>query len=152
MIAPLASEVWSKGFFIGGRDENSLDRMTPLRILLAEDSAAIRAFTQTYFKDTPYALDMAENGQVAVEMFQAVRYDLVFMDLEMPVLDGISATREIRQWEQEEDLDPVPIIALTSHDQQGKLVETLDAGCTAHLIKPLTKEAMLNTIDEYAGR
>ena len=126
--------------------------MTPLRILLAEDSAAIRAFTQTYFKDTPYALDMAENGQVAVEMFQAVRYDLVFMDLEMPVLDGISATREIRQWEQEEDLDPVPIIALTSHDQQGKLVETLDAGCTAHLIKPLTKEAMLNTIDEHAGR
>ena len=126
--------------------------MTPLRILLAEDSAAIRAFTQTYFKDTPYELDMAENGQVAVEMFQAVRYDLVFMDLEMPVMNGISATREIRQWEQEEDLDPVPIIALTSHDQKEKLVEALDVGCTAHLIKPLTKEAMLKTIDEHTGR
>jgi CheY-like chemotaxis protein len=126
--------------------------MTPLRILLAEDSAAIRAFTQTYFKDTPYALDMAENGQVAVEMFQAVRYDLVFMDLEMPVMNGLTATREIRQWEQEEDLDPVPIIALTSHDQKEKLLETLDAGCTAHLIKPLTKEAMLKTIEEHASR
>ena len=126
--------------------------MTPLRILLAEDSAAIRAFTQTYFKDTPYALDMAENGQVAVEMFQAVRYDLVFMDLEMPVMNGITATREIRQWEQEEDLDPVPIIALTSHDQKEKLLETLEAGCTAHLIKPLTKEAMLKTIEEHASR
>ena len=124
----------------------------PLRILLAEDSAAIRAFTQTYFKDTPYQLDLAENGQVAVEMFQAVRYDLVFMDLEMPVMNGISATRAIRQWEQAEDLDPVPIIALTSHDQKEKMVETLDAGCTAHLIKPLTKEAMLKTIDEHAGR
>lgn len=126
--------------------------MTPLRILLAEDSAAIRAFTQTYFKDTPYELDMAENGQVAVEMFQAVRYDLVFMDLEMPVMNGISATRTIREWEQAEDLDPVPIIALTSHDQKEKLVETLDAGCTAHLIKPLTKEAMLQTIEEHASR
>lgn len=126
--------------------------MTPLRILLAEDSAAIRAFTQTYFKDTPYALDMAENGQVAVEMFQAVRYDLVFMDLEMPVMNGITATREIRQWEQEEDLDHVPIIALTSHDQKEKLLETLEAGCTAHLIKPLTKEAMLKTIEEHASR
>lgn len=126
--------------------------MTPLRILLAEDSAAIRAFTQTYFKDTPYELDMAENGQVAVEMFQAVRYDLVFMDLEMPVMNGISATRTIREWEQAEDLDPIPIIALTSHDQKEKLVETLDAGCTAHLIKPLTKEAMLQTIEEYASR
>lgn len=126
--------------------------MTALRILLAEDSAAIRAFTQTYFKDTPYALDMAENGQVAVEMFQAVRYDLVFMDLEMPVMNGITATREIRQWEQEEDLDPVPIIALTSHDQKEKLLETLEAGCTAHLIKPLTKEAMLKTIGEHASR
>ena len=128
-----------------------VDRMTPLRILLAEDSAAIRAFTQTYFKDTPYALDMAENGQVAVEMFQAVRYDLVFMDLEMPVMNGLTATREIRQWEQAEDLDPVPIIALTSHDQKEKLLETLDAGCTAHLIKPLTKEAMLKTIEEHAS-
>lgn len=124
--------------------------MTSLRILLAEDSAAIRAFTQTYFKDTPYALDMAENGQVAVEMFQAVRYDLVFMDVEMPVMNGLSATQAIRQWEQEEDLDPVPIIALTSHDQKEKLLETLDAGCTAHLIKPLTKEAMLKTIEEHA--
>lgn len=126
--------------------------MTPLRILLAEDSAAIRAFTQTYFKDTPYSLDMAENGQVAVEMFQAVRYDLVFMDVEMPVMNGITATRAIRQWEQEEDLDPVPIIALTSHDQKEKLMETLSAGCTAHLIKPLTKEAMLKTIEEHASR
>ena len=125
--------------------------MTPLRILLAEDSAAIRAFTQTYFKDTPYELDMAENGQVAVEMFQAVHYDLVFMDLEMPVLDGISATREIRQWEQEEELDPIPIIALTSHDQKAKLLETLEAGCTAHLIKPLTKEAMLQAIEEHGS-
>ena len=126
--------------------------MTPLRILLAEDSAAIRAFTQTYFKDTPYSLDMAENGQVAVEMFQAVRYDLVFMDVEMPVMNGITATQAIRQWEQEEDLDPIPIIALTSHDQKEKLLETLDAGCTAHLIKPLTKEAMLKTIEEHASR
>lgn len=126
--------------------------MTPLRVLLAEDSAAIRAFTQTYFKDTPYQLDMAENGQIAVEMFQAVRYGLVFMDLEMPVMNGITAAREIRQWEREEDLDPVPIIALTSHDQKEKLLETLEAGCTAHLIKPLTKEAMLKTIEEYASR
>jgi CheY-like chemotaxis protein len=126
--------------------------MTALRILLAEDSAAIRAFTQTYFKDTPYELDMAENGQVAVEMFQAVRYDLVFMDLEMPVMNGITATREIRQWEQEEDMDPVPIIALTSHEQKAKLMETLNAGCTAHLIKPLTKETMLKTIEEHASR
>jgi CheY-like chemotaxis protein len=126
--------------------------MTPLHILLAEDSAAIRAFTQTYFKDTPYQLDMAENGQVAVEMFQAVRYDLVFMDVEMPVMNGITATRAIRQWEQEEDMDPVPIIALTSHDQKEKLLETLKAGCTAHLIKPLTKEAMLKTIEEHTSR
>jgi len=125
--------------------------MTPLRILLAEDSAAIRAFTQTYFKDTPYQLDMAENGQVAVEMFQSVRYDLVFMDVEMPVMNGIAATREIRQWEQEEDLDSIPIIALTSHDQKEKLLETLEAGCTAHLIKPLTKETMLKTIEEHAS-
>ncbi len=125
--------------------------MTPLRILLAEDSAAIRAFTQTYLKDTPYQLDVAENGQIAVEMIQAVRYDLVFMDVEMPVMDGVSATLEIRRWEEETDLDPVPIIALTSHERRAKLVQTLDAGCTAHLIKPLTKEAMLQAIKEHGS-
>jgi len=85
-------------------------------------------------------------------MFQAVRYDLVFMDVEMPILNGISATREIRQWEQEEELDPVPIIALTSHDHKEKLLETLDAGCTAHLLKPLTKEAMLQAVEEHGRR
>ena len=124
----------------------------PLRILLAEDSAAIRAFTKTYFQDTPYQLDVAENGRIAVEMFQAVRYDLVFMDVEMPVLDGVSATREIRRWEQEEALDPTPIIALTSHDQKEKLLRTLEAGCTANLIKPLKQDAMLAAIEEYRRR
>jgi len=124
----------------------------PIRILLAEDSAAIRAFTQTYFKDTPYQLDLAENGRIAVEMFQAARYHLVFMDVEMPVMDGVSATRAIRQWEQEEDLDPVPIIALTSHDQRAKLLQTLEAGCTAHLTKPLTKETLLQAIEEHRNR
>ena len=124
----------------------------PLRILLAEDSAAIRAFTKTYFKGTPYQLDVAENGRIAVEMFQAVRYDLVFMDVEMPVLDGVSATREIRRWEQAEELDPTPIIALTSHDQKEKLLQTLEAGCTANLIKPLKQDAMLAAIEEYRRR
>jgi hypothetical protein len=84
-------------------------------------------------------------------MFQAVRYDLVFMDVEMPVMDGVSATRAIRQWEQEEELDPTPIVALTSHEQKAKLLATLEAGCTAHLIKPLTKEAMLKAIEEHGS-
>jgi len=74
------------------------------------------------------------------------------MDVEMPVMDGVSATRAIRQWEQEEDLDPVPIIALTSHDQRAKLLQTLEAGCTAHLTKPLTKETLLQAIEEHRNR
>ncbi len=124
----------------------------PCRILLAEDSAAVRAFTQSYFKGTPYHLDLAENGQEAVEMLQAVQYDLVFMDVEMPVMDGCTATREIRKREQEDGSPPLPIIALTSHDVKEKIQEILKAGCTAHLIKPLTKDALLKAIEDHTRR
>ena len=124
----------------------------PFRILLAEDSAAIRAFTQTYFKDTSHHLDIAENGHIALEKFKAGRPGLVFMDVEMPVMDGCTATREIRKWEQESGLTPVPIIALTSHDVKEKIQEILKAGFTAHLTKPLTKGSMLKAIEDHKRR
>ncbi|HZC80156.1 MAG TPA: response regulator [Nitrospiraceae bacterium] len=118
----------------------------PLRILLAEDSTSNRVLLQAFLQNTPHQVDLAANGQVAVEMFQAVLYDLVFMDMEMPVMDGCSATRKIRAWEQVNHRPPTPIFALTAHRTEREQQKSLAAGCTAHLTKPIKKDVFLQAL------
>ena len=120
-----------------------------MRILLTEDSVSNRLLIQSYFKKTPYDLDLAENGEIAVDMFKAVRYDLVFMDMEMPVMDGYAATREIRRWERECDMPPTPIVALSAHEAEEEIHKSLAAGCTAYLRKPVEKAALLAALLEH---
>jgi PAS domain S-box-containing protein len=73
-----------------------------LRILLVEDSPTTARSRSAYLEDTPYRVEIAENGALACEMFAAGHYDLVLMDRQMPVMDGLTATRKIRAWEQGE--------------------------------------------------
>src|SRR2546426_1499899 len=120
-----------------------------LRILLAEDSPDNRLLVQSYLKHTPHHLELADNGAIAVAKFRARGFDLVLMDMQMPVLDGYAATRKIRQWEKEIGRPPTPIIALTAFALQEEIRKSLDAGCTAHLTKPIKKAILLNAIQEY---
>ena len=76
-------------------------------------------------------------------------YDLVLMDIQMPVMDGYAATRAIRAWEQEQGRPPVPILALTANALQGEVQRSLEAGCTAHLTKPIRKARLLEAIQLY---
>src|SRR3989442_4132540 len=78
------------------------------------------------------------------------KYDVVLMDVEMPVMDGYSGTRRIRQWEGENRARPVPILALTAHALPEEVQKSLDAGCTAHLTKPIRKATLLHAIEEHA--
>jgi FOG: CheY-like receiver len=86
----------------GGRsDRHGSELPLPaLRILLAEDSPDNCIITIAYLEDTPYQVQIAETGAIACKMFEAGRYDLVLMDRQMPVMDGLTATRTIRAWEQ----------------------------------------------------
>ncbi|HZC67061.1 MAG TPA: response regulator, partial [Nitrospirales bacterium] len=120
-----------------------------LRILLVEDSPDNRLLVKSYLKGTPHHLDLADDGAIAVEKFRANGFDLVLMDMQMPVVDGYAATRAIRQWEKEMGRPPTPIIALTAHALKGDEEKSLEAGCTAHLSKPLKKATLLNAIQEY---
>jgi len=86
----------------------------PIRILVAEDSPDNRMVVKAYLRRAPYELEFAENGRRAVELFQANRYALVLMDMQMPELDGFAATAKIRQWERSQALAPTPIVALTA--------------------------------------
>src|SRR2546423_1191371 len=121
-----------------------------LRILLVEDSPDNRTITVAYMKDTPYRVDIAENGAIALEKFIAGHYDLVLMDRQMPVMDGLTATRAIREWEQAHHRPLTPIVALTAAALKGDQEQCLAAGCTAYLSKPIKQEVLLRAIEELA--
>ena len=120
-----------------------------LRILLAEDSLDNVLLIQSYLKPSGYSVDLAGNGEVALRKFISGTYDVVLMDVQMPVMDGYSATRRIRQWEGENRARPVPILALTAHALPEEVQKSLDAGCTAHLTKPIRKATLLHAIEEH---
>ncbi len=121
-----------------------------LRILLVEDSADNRTITLAYLEDTPYLVEVAETGAAACEMFAARAYDLVLMDRQMPVMDGLTATRTIRTWEQVNGQQPTPIIALTASALKGDRETCIAAGCTAYLSKPIRQEVLLAAIKEHS--
>ncbi len=117
-----------------------------LRILLVEDSVDNRFITTAYLRDTPYVIEIAENGAVACEKFEAGDYDLVLMDRQMPVMDGLTATRAMRAWEQARERTPTPIIALTASALKGDQEQCMAAGCTAYLTKPIKQDVLLQAI------
>ncbi len=122
-----------------------------LHILLVEDSPDNRTITLAYLQDTPYRVEIAENGAVAYEKFTTEHFDLVLMDRQMPVMDGLTATRAMRAWEQANHRPPTPIIALTASALKGDKEEFVAAGCTAYLTKPIKQEALLRAIQEHCS-
>jgi CheY-like chemotaxis protein len=120
--------------------------------LLAEDSEDNRRLIQSYLKHHPFRIDTAENGQGAIQRYQEARYDLVLMDVQMPVMDGYTATRAIRAWERVSGRSETPILALTANALQEDAARSEAAGCTAHLTKPIRKAGLLEALAPYARR
>jgi PAS domain S-box-containing protein len=117
-----------------------------LRILLAEDSEDNRVLVEAYLNEPLYQLDSAENGEVALNKFKSGKYDVVLMDMQMPIMDGYSAVRAIREWERANVIARTPIIALTAYALKEEVRKSMDAGCDAHLSKPVKKTTLINAI------
>ena len=122
-----------------------------LKILLAEDSEENRLLIAAYLRGTAHQLDTAENGRIAVEMFRTTRYDLVLVDVNMPVLDGYSAIALLRSWERKQGIGPTPIVALTGRAMAEDRVRSLHAGCSGHLIKPLQRAVLMEAISRFTN-
>ncbi|WP_428560774.1 MAG: response regulator [Solidesulfovibrio sp. DCME] len=124
------------------------------RILLVDDNSDNLFLMQLFLGGEPYSVDVALNGREAVDKFRAAPYDLVFMDLEMPLLDGYGATRAIRELEQERRAGspPVPILVLTAHALDEFRARCEAAGCTDFLVKPVRKSAVLAAVARYLGQ
>lgn len=118
-------------------------------ILLVDDNQDNRMLIRAYLKMTSFNIDEAENGQVAFDMFQKKKYDLVFMDIQMPVMDGYVASRTIRDFETKNGNSQTPIIALTAHATREEIDKCLAAGCSSHLSKPIKKSTLMDSIRTY---
>ena len=122
----------------------------PVHVLQVDDSESQRVLLQTILSSSPCKLDTAENGQVGFNKFITGNYDLVFMDMQMPVMDGCTATRKIRAWEKEHHRAPTPIIAMTANALDSDREKCFEEGCSDFMVKPVPQEKLIQMIDNMA--
>jgi signal transduction histidine kinase/DNA-binding response OmpR family regulator len=122
------------------------------RILLVEDVEINREIVLTLLEPTKLEINCAENGAEAVRMFGEApkKYDMIFMDIQMPVMDGYDATRHIREMDVHEAKD-VPIVAMTANVFKEDIERCLEAGMNDHVGKPIDFEEVLNRLRKYLG-
>jgi CheY-like chemotaxis protein len=130
----------------------SASQIGQLGILVVDDSEDNRYLVAEYLRSSGCRVEFAENGQAALEKFCAGSYNLVFMDLQMPVLDGYEATRRIRAWEREHQRPATPILALTASALESEGSRAIEAGCTEWIRKPVRLAAFRAVVAKYAGR
>jgi signal transduction histidine kinase len=118
-----------------------------LNLLLAEDNAINQRVARFVIEKLGHKLDIADNGEVAVEKFQKNDYDIIFMDIQMPVMDGLTATEAIRKIEQERGTTTrIPIVAMTANTMKGDKEKFLKAGMNDYVGKPFKSEELSRII------
>ena len=127
------------------------ERKEPFSILLVEDNKDNRLLVKAYLKRTGHLLTMAENGREGLDLVTKGAFDLILMDMQMPVMDGYTATRKIREMEAETGRPRTPIVAFTAHALVGDREKSLAAGCDDHLVKPVRKKDLVAKVNEVLG-
>jgi CheY-like chemotaxis protein len=121
---------------------------TALEILLAEDNVVNQRLATRMLQKRGHRVTVANNGQEAVELLERSSYDLVLMDVQMPLLDGIAATTLIREREKESGIHQ-PIVALTAYAVKGDQERCLTAGMDGYLAKPIRPEELDALLQTY---
>lgn len=122
---------------------------TELKILLVDDNDENRLVIRSFIKNLPWKVDEAKNGKEALTLFEPGKYDVILMDMQMPVMDGYTATREIRKSETFQNAQPSPVLALTAYALKDEVDKSFEAGCNGHLSKPISKATLIKAIEEY---
>ena len=116
--------------------------------LLVEDNRVNQVIIKKALERYGCQVDIAENGQLALDRIQARRYDIVFMDCSMPVLDGFEATRQIRG---RLKLDTLPVVAITAHAMQGDDKRCIDSGMNGYIMKPVNRQHLLEMLNKFCN-
>lgn len=104
-----------------------------------------------FFKDLPHKLTIANNGEEGFGQASMQNFDIIFMDIEMPIMDGYECTRRIRDWENRTKKKPCIIVALTAHALTEAKEKILRAGCDSFLTKPISKDKIISTVNEFCN-
>ncbi len=122
----------------------------PLRILAAEDNVQNQLVLTALLSSFGAHITVVANGQEVIDAWQSGTFDIVLMDIQMPGMDGVAATREIRQREKQQNRRPIPIIALTANAMTHQVEAYLEAGMNAHLAKPIQIEPLVKLLMRFA--
>jgi two-component system sensor histidine kinase/response regulator len=137
------------------------DGITPCaRILLAEDNPVNQKLAKIILNKAGYQVETAITGKEAVEKFTTspANFDLIFMDMQMPEMDGAEATHRIRKWEESVSFNPqsaikrVPIIALTANAMEGDRKKCFECGMDDHITKPIKTELLFKVIEKWVSK
>jgi len=121
-----------------------------LRLLVAEDNPMNRRVVELLLAQSGVHITFAENGKEAVEKFSTMRFDLVLMDLQMPIMGGLAAMRAIRAWEKEQGRVPTPMLAVSANATDEHVTEAKEAGADDHVAKPIVRETLFEAIARHA--
>ena len=124
----------------------AMEHIRGARILLVEDNAINQEVALAFLEDVGMVVDIADNGRICLEMMDKTSYDLILMDIQMPVLDGLATTRIIRN---EKKLHQIPIIAMTAHAMAGDQKKSLKAGMNGHLNKPVNPGKLYQVLQQF---
>lgn len=127
-------------------EEKNIPDLSAFSVLLAEDNIINQKVILGYLEDTFIKVDVVENGQEAINKLNEQEYDLVLMDIQMPVMDGLTATRKIRQSSVYGD---IPIIAMTAHVSEEAKEQSAKAGMNTHLDKPIKKPELYKNLQNH---
>ena len=123
----------------------------PLRILLAEDIRPSQKLVLRILQRRGHSVEVAETGARAVELVRGEDFDVVLMDVQMPTMDGLEATRHIRRIEDARKAR-IPVVAMTAHAMPGDQERCLEAGMDAYLAKPIQADELIKMVERMAGR
>jgi CheY-like chemotaxis protein len=118
------------------------------RVLVVEDNRINQNLMRLMLEEYGLDVDVADNGQDAIDMAYSLNYNIIFMDIDMPVKNGIEATNEIKQ-RRDEDAPFMPIVAVTALAMQGDRERLLNAGLDDYIAKPITREMLVYILNKY---
>jgi PAS domain S-box-containing protein len=121
----------------------------PIEVLVVEDNKVNQIVAEAMLESLGYLVTFADNGEDAIRLFDSERYHIVLMDCQMPVMDGFTATRLIRQKEQNESLPATPIVAVTANAMEGDEATCLAAGMDDFISKPYTLDALSSALKRW---
>ena len=127
------------------------ERKFQLRVLLAEDNIVNQKVATKMLEKAGCRVDIAANGAEAIKMWQDFNYQLIFMDCQMPELDGLKATQRIRSLENRNKLKRIPIIALTANAMERDQDACIDAGMDDYVAKPVRRDLLLDAVEKWSG-